>query len=61
LIFAIKGFAEFFEGVQAFSGACSAPVGAGFGLGFGEAVCYDDLPSGTATGGAGLGGGGSRL
>ncbi len=57
LIFAIKGFAEFFESIQSFCGCRSAPVSAGFGFGFGEAIGDDDLPIGPATGGAGFGGG----
>jgi hypothetical protein len=61
LIFAIEGFAEFFESVQSFGRCRGPPVGAGLGLRFCKAVCDDDLPSGTAAGGAGLGGGGSGL
>ena len=57
LIFALEGFAEFFESVQSFGGCRGPPVGAG--LGFGEAVGYDDLPSGTSAGGSGLGCGGN--
>lgn len=57
LIFAIKWFAEFFKGVKPFGRGCSAPVGTGLGLGFGEAICNNDLPFRTSAGSAGLGGG----
>lgn len=59
LIFAIEGFAEFFESVQAFGGRRCPPVGTGLGFRFGEAIRDDDLPAGAAAGSAGLGGGGS--
>jgi len=61
LIFAIEGFAEYFESVQSFGGCGSAPVGAGLGFRLGKAVCNDELPSGPSAGGAGLGCGGSVL
>ena len=55
LIFAIKGFAEFFEGVQSFGWCCRAPVGAGLGFGFGEVIRDYDFPTDAAACGAGLG------
>jgi hypothetical protein len=59
LIFAMEGFAEFFESVQSFGRCRGAPVGTGLGFRFSEALRDDDLPSGTTACGAGLGGGGS--
>ena len=61
LIFAIEGFAEFFQSVQSFGRCRSAPVGAGLGFRLGEAIRSDELPSGAAVRGACLGGGGSGL
>lgn len=55
LIFAIEAFAEFFESVQSFGRCRGMPVSTGFGFRFGKAIRNDDLPSGTAAGGAGFG------
>ena len=61
LIFAIKGFAECFEGVESFGGRGGAPVSAGFSLRLGKAVGDDNLPFRTVAGGARLDCGGSGL
>ncbi len=57
LIFAIEGFAEFFESIQAFGRCRGAPVGPGLGFRFGKAICNDELPFGTTASGASFGGG----
>ena len=59
LIFATKGFTEFFEGVQALYGSCGTLLSTDFCFRFCKAICNDDLPVGTAVGCAGLGCGGS--
>lgn len=55
LIFVIKWFPEFFEGVQGLGGCCGLQAGTGFSLGFGEAVRYHDLPTRATVGGASIG------